>query len=217
MKRILTVLAVIGALTASTQLKAQDDHATKNGFSINVELGIPSKEYGAVNASDGFEYGLNYGLQVGNRWYLKRFDKGGVALMANWFSYSMARKSEGSGIYQLEAATVEMTFVELGAMYSHPLNDDMAIDGYYNLEPTLIASAMVDNNDNGIALAGFGFGHAFGAAFRYKVLNIGLEYHLGSINGSYSGLGDISDNDLTGFGDDKVSTSHIKILVGVKF
>jgi hypothetical protein len=213
MIKILKVLTLFGVLIASTQVKAQDDTATKNGFSINVELGILSGSYGSAYGTDRLGSGLNYGLQVGNRGYLKRFGEGGFALMTNWFSYNMSIKNTET----IKSTTIEMTFIEIGAMYSHPLNDDMAIDGYYNLEPTLIGTATVNKKDDGQSLAGFGVGHVLGAAFRYKVFNLGLEYHLGSITGTYAGIGSINDADLITLGKTKVSTSLIKIVLGVKF
>ncbi len=216
MKKILKGLSLAFVLLTSTQIEAQE-FATKNGFSLNVELGKPIGSYGAPSGGNGFEYGLSYGFQIGNRWYLKRFDKSGVALMVNWINYNQTTKTEGAGLSEITAATIDMTFLELGLAYSHLLNDKLALDGYYNLEPTVIGSALVDSQDNGVGIAGVGFGHALGAALRYKFINVGLEYHFGGITGAYSGVGDVSDDEFDLIGDTKLSTSSLKLVFGIKF
>lgn len=68
--------------------------------------------------------------------------------------------------------------------------------------------------DESYTYAGFGFTHAIGAAFRYKVLNIGLEFVMGSINSEGTYSGDYGDEDL---GSQKNIVNNFRIMIGAKF
>ncbi len=208
MKKLFTITITLLSLL---QLSAQNDLATKNGFSIDLEFGFPTGKYGAIS-KDQFDYDVIYGLQVGNRWYVKRFEKSGIAVMANWISAGFTQKKA----HGITATGIELTFVEVGGMYSYAIGQDMAIDGYYNLEPTiLITDAVNQYKDGNEGIGGYGFGHALGAAFRYKIFNVGLEYHFGSIEATTETLEDIPSVDQ--LPDGKIDTSHLKLVLGVKF
>jgi hypothetical protein len=70
------------------------------------------------------------------------------------------------------------------------------------------------NEDETYTYAGFGFTHAIGAAFRYKALNIGLEYVMGSINSGGTYTGSYEDEDL---GSQKNIANNFRIIIGAKF
>jgi hypothetical protein len=70
------------------------------------------------------------------------------------------------------------------------------------------------NDDETYTYAGFGFTHAIGAAFRYKALNIGLEYVMGSINSEGTYSGDYGDEDLDS---QKNIANNFRIMIGAKF
>lgn len=69
-------------------------------------------------------------------------------------------------------------------------------------------------DDETYTYAGFGFTHAIGTAFRYKALNIGLEFVAGGINseGTYSGF--YEDEDL---GSQINIANNFRIMIGAKF
>ena len=68
--------------------------------------------------------------------------------------------------------------------------------------------------DETYTYAGFGFTHAIGAAFRYKALNIGLEYVMGSVNSEGTYSGDYGDEDLDS---QKNIANNFRIMIGAKF
>ena len=125
-------------------------------------------------------FGKILGLQLGNRWYVYRENQVGVAIMANWIDFSITSGSEDD----FTTAAMNTSFLEFGPMGTFSLGNDMALDAYYNLCPTMLITGGVSDGDDETTLAygGFGFTHALGAAFRYKVFNLGLEYAMGSIH-----------------------------------
>jgi hypothetical protein len=154
-----------------------------------------------------------FGLQLGNRWYFAPTDQMGFGLMVNWIDFSYAVKSSDN----VARGAMDLTFIEIGPMGTYALGNGMAIDGYYNLRPTLLTTATVvsgtGSEDVTFAYAGFGFSHAIGAAFRVKVFNIGMEYVFGSINsvGTYTGPGEIT------LEKQKNKTNSLRIMLGFKF
>jgi hypothetical protein len=90
--------------------------------------------------------------------------------------------------------------------------DNLALDGYYNLRPTglatIITSKFGDESDEE-AFAGIGVSHAIGAAFRWNVLSIGAEYVLGGIKCSNM---DSESFDPT----EKLMVNSIRFIAGSK-
>lgn len=233
MKRIgiLVSLMLIAALVSNTY--AQKDRTLSNGFSANLVVGFPSDDFGASSSTyypSSMNYGALWGLKLGNRWYFAPQEKYGFGLMVNWLDFAAVFKSgtETSqyGLsYDWYRTTFDVTLLGLGPIGTYAINDDMAIDGYYNLRPTILASGHASSDPLGVAddqtygYAGFGLTNALGAAFRWKVLNVGVEYVFGQVNcqGKYTGPtldGEFEDGDLP---DEKLSTNSIRIILGVKF
>ena len=81
---------------------------------------------------------------------------------------------------QYSRLTVEATFLEFGPIGTYVLNSTMAVDAYYNLRPTGLATVAFDEDGNilGDEVYGSGFTHALGAAFRWKVLSVALNLFL---------------------------------------
>jgi hypothetical protein len=221
MKKIGLLLFAIVCTGIFTNSYAQKDRKLSNGFSINAVMGIPSAEYGLAKddeVSSDYALGSLWGLQLGNRWYFSPTEQFGIGLMVNWADITFSGKAGTEGNVDWGRAAFDLTFIELGPVGTIALTDDIAIDGYYNLRPTWFGSALVIMDISGFAddetfaYAGFGFSHAIGAAFRWKALNIGVEYVLGSINsvGSYTGSYDISLEDK------KNQTNSLRIMLGVK-
>jgi hypothetical protein len=201
---------------------AQKDYKLTKGFSFNFVAGLPSDQYGMSktdNINATYQPGSIWGIQLGNRWYFKPTEQYGIGLMINWFDITVAGKGGSNNSYDWGRAIVDFSFFEIGPIGTFALTKDIAFDAYYNLRPTGFSSAMVwrptsGGDDETYVYAGFGFTHALGAAFRYKALNIGLEYVMGGIDseGSYSGSG--GDEDLES---QKNIANNFRIMVGVKF
>lgn len=221
MRKIGTLLGIIlmlGSLTVNGQ------KAIKNGFGLNLIVGIPSSTYGldieATDVPDDIKLGTTFGLQIGNRWYFSPTDQFGVGLMVNWFDITWGGKSADLTGTSVTRGVLDLSFLEFGPVGTFALSDDMAVDAYYNLRPTFILSAYATTIGNGeIAnvTAGVGMSHGLGAAFRYKVFNVGLEYVFGGVTGATTSTttGDVT---ATGDIDDiKVNTGSIRLNLGFKF
>jgi hypothetical protein len=186
---------------------AQKERKLTNGFSISLMKGIPAKTFAALPEDDGFHSFPLHGLQIGNRWYFNPKEKSAAGLLINWLDISLANKGN-------ESFAFDITILEFGPVYTVAINKNIAIDGYYHLRPTFFGRADNKANDDYLIYKGFNFTHAFGAAYRWKALNIALEYHLGVVNGKQaSSKGTI---ELTGEAE-KLKINSLQILVGFKF
>jgi len=220
MKKQVIILSFILFTGFTTNLFAQKERKLTNAFSINLVVGIPSAQYGVSSDSDiDSKYQLSsiWGLQLGNRWYFSPKENYGFGLMVNWVDITAGVKTGTEGNIDWGRSVADVSFFELGPIGTYALTKDIALDGYYNLRPTGFASIMMlsdSNDDETYTYAGFGLTHALGAAFRYKALNIGLEYVMGSIDseGTYSGSYD--DEDL---GSQKNIANNFRIMIGAKF
>lgn len=217
MKRLSILLLAMLVLTGVSNVTAQ--RTLKKGFSISMITGFPSSAYGLEEEpnSDDYNLGTLWGIQLGNRWYIAPTETFGVGIMANWIDFSLAAKGGAVGTIDWARAVMDITLLEAGPIGTYAINDDIAIDGYYNFRPTILTSALVTTStgqgDETYAYAGFGLSHTLGAAFRWKVLNVGIEYVAGGINsvGTYSG-----PNSVT-LQDQKIKSNNVRLLVGVKF
>lgn len=205
--RILLLTALFIGLGADVQ--AQKDRKLTNGFSINLITGFPSAAFGEEDdVSSERKYPALFGLKFGNRWYFTTTEKYGIGLMVNWIDIAMAMKSYNHRGTEYARATADVSLFPLGPIGTMVINDDMAIDGYYNLRYTGFATVYGSSSDDMESMSGAGFSHALGAAFRWKALNVGLEYVMGSIKCEYSEYADITS---------KLKTNSLRINLGFKF
>ena len=221
MKKNVILLCIILLTGYSTNLFGQKDRKLSNGASINIVIGIPSSNYGTTsdnNVDSKYQLSSIWGIQWGNRWYFKPKEKYGIGLMVNWIDITAGVKSGKESGYDWARSVADFSFLELGPIGTYVLTKDVALDAYYNLRPTSFASIMVMTPSSGkdeiYTYAGLGLTHALGAAFRYKALNIGMEYVMGSIesDGTYTG----SSSDKTLISQKNVANTF-RIKIGAKF
>jgi hypothetical protein len=217
MKNILILLAIITFTGITLNLFAQKDRKLSNGFSINLVTGFPSSKYGVpkdsqVNASE--ELGGIWGLKIGNRWYFSPKDKYGFGLMVNWFDFSIAAQSEQFSGNTYTNAVGDVSFLQFGPVGTYAATDNIALDGYFNFRPTVFENLSIPNGDDAYGWAGVGFSYALGGAFRYKILNVGIEYVFGGVNTNYITTGSSSSSDPTN--SYKLMTNSFRILLGLK-
>lgn len=191
-------------------VNAQENRTLSNGFSIKIVLGVPSNSFGAEEPVDStMKYGMMGGLQLGNQWYFHPADKYGFGLMVNWFDLSAAAKSAGD-----EArATIDLSVLEFGPIGTFALSDQMAIDGYYNLRPTILMNIETWSNrygDYSNTWEGVGLTHAVGAGFRWSVLSAGLEYVFGKVKYDSETFNGVDENKV-------MKANSFRIILGVKF
>ncbi len=224
-KSLLALATVLGfAFNASAQGGPGED----NGLGLRLNVGIPMGNYGInqyVPFFGDMEYdypvsGVSFGLTLDNRWYVWHNDKFGAAIQARWLDANFMTGELGVDIPFVENETLaELTNIEggllgAGPMFTWYLNDDMAIDAYYNFMPSVVYSMMKDpdaeDDDEGSEsnMLGFGLAHHIGAAFRYKIFQAGLEYRIGKF--------EIEDVDLSSNKMD-ASMNSFRINLGFKF
>lgn len=221
MKKSIIFLCLILLTGFTTNLYAQKDRKLTKGFSINFVAGFPSKAYGASKGSDiasEYQPGI-WGLQLGNRWYFNPKEQYGIGLMINWLDVTagVAKVKSQSGDYS--RAVADVSIIEIGPIGTYVLTSDIALDAYYNLRPTGFSTVSIQSysgsrEDDTYTYAGFGLTHALGAAFRFKALNVGIEYVLGGINSDGTKSGSGSDVTLT---TRKHVVNNFRIMIGVKF
>ncbi len=219
MKKIVIILIIFLVVSLTTNLFAQKDRKLTNGISINLNGGIPSGQYGKLSKNDigdEFQLGIIWGLQLGSRWYFSPKENYGIGLMLNWADITVGTKSG----YGWGRTVADFSFVETGPVGTYVLTKDIALDAYYNLRPTIFVSNIgfpdsdISTKDEHYTYTGLGFTHAIGAAFRYKALNIGLEYVMGSMKN----LGSNSvPNGGEYLGSQKIIANNFRIMIGAKF
>lgn len=195
------VVAVVFSLFA-LNVQAQD-RTLSNGFSLHLVLGTPSSTFGAPSndQNDIEKFGFLYGLEIGSRWYFGPTDTWGIGLMVNWFDVTYSVSSD-------EFAAADVSFLELGPLFTYAIAEDMGLDAYYNLRPTFLA--LSDYEDFGYA--GFGLTNAVGVAYRYKVFSVGIETVFGGVNSAL-----IDENTTSLAGDIKLKNNSTRFVLGFKF
>lgn len=153
---------------------------------------------------------ISFGLEIGNQWYVWRTsdETMGVAINVNWFDFQIgSRKMDVPFFGSMTNRVINFSFLEFGPMYTYAVNDEIGLDGYLNLKPTVLAGVSTGDNVDSSALVGLGFTYALGANFRWRALLVGLEYGFGKVK--------VADTDNTDF-TQKVNTGMFKINLGVK-
>jgi hypothetical protein len=219
MKKTTLMLGLVLLFICSTGSFAKNRTLSK-GFGINMVIGHPLASFGlSDDAVSPYKYKTMWGLQLESRWYIAPTEVFGAGIMTKWLDFTMAaRGGTDASSNDWGRATLDFSFLELGPIATIALSDAVAIDAYYNLKPTVLSSAYLLTYDNGNdltkTLVGFGFSHAIGTAFRFKVLNIGVEYVVGKINCDQSETGDYAQDNLPSI---KCKTNSLRFFVGVKF
>lgn len=196
------------------------DRTLSNGFSVSASLGFVNTDFGtpALISHDDFDYANMFGLQIGSRWYFNPTETWGIGLMVNWFDVSKVNANSDD----VKVYTFDFSAFELGPVATYALSDKMAVDGFYNLRPTVLASSDVKLNklisgDVGNSMVGYGFTHTIGAAFRWNVLSVGIETVFGNVNISEYELTDYEDEfEELDSGDKIINNKRIQIVLGIK-
>ena len=218
MKKVVIVLAIILFAGNMTRSYAQKSRTLSKGFSLNFIIGFPSGTYGLKsdsNIDDKSKFVAIGGLQIGNRWYFSPTKKIGLGLMVNWIDFSVAYRSVTDVDADWNRLVADFSFCEFGPVGTVAITDNIALDLYYNIRPTILTRITSvsynypELNDEEV-YSGIGYSHALGTAFRYKELNVGFEYVFGSIKCS-----DI-DNE-SGNRDSKLMVNNFRIKLGWKF
>lgn len=209
MKKAVLLLSVILFAGSMGTTIAQNNRTLSHGFSINLIVGLPPANYGFhkdVDVDDDSKIILTSGIQIGNRWYFGSSERFKMGLMVNWLDMTAGTRKNG----EMTRVVVDVSLLELGPVASVALSDDIALDAYYNLRPTVFAHIWTFSTEDPTGYAGPGISHAIGTAFRWKVLSVGLEYVIGNINCEYI------DTDFD-YPNQKLVNSNFRLMIGAKF
>lgn len=233
MKKFFIILAAFVGLNSAYAQTPGDD----NGFGVRVGFEFPADGYGFPEEAGSMfnrdvkmpSTNVAFGLAIDSRWYVWSNDMFGVAINARWadVSYGKGERNKENALldYEYELSTVALDFCSPGLMFTYYPKSKMAVDVYYNLLPSMMFSVHdVDIEGVGVNVVdsenryrAAGLSHAFGAAFRYGILNAGLEYKVGNL-GIYSskleeelGMYDWENEDYS------LKANKFRIFVGMKF
>jgi len=223
MKRTILLIAVIAF--GCIQLKAEKINSNQasesslavgpvasdgdkgGGFFIHFSGMLPSKNYmipkAFENESD-LKYGFGGGFELGNMFEITQFGSNSIGVRAVWFgaTYTSQKVNDSTSFGIAQASTAKF-----GPYFSAGLENDMAVDVYYQLAPTF-AVEVINGGDPLL-----GISHSLGAGFRMKVLSVGMDYNFGNIT-DFTNVGDAPDEYKDWF---KVRTNHFRFFIGFMF
>ncbi len=189
-----------------------------------------AQEFGKRKNTPMFGFGLD------TRWYVANPGKFGIAVSALWadFSVSLSKLygTVGNTEYlMLKGTTIKGDFLMPGIIGTYYLGDNMAADLYYNIGPSLAFQNFHFANDDlqdavekaaetfGYDIddvdAELGIGHHLGAAFRYKVFQVGFEYNFAKLK-PMDWFEEDEDNFFTSIGSHR-RRNNARIFIGFKF
>lgn len=253
-KFLLSIAALFSMATASYAIDQDDD----NGFGLKLTVGICGDKFGDREFADdvtingvpveGNDDDLKvpgmerkntplFGLSMDNRWYVAQPGKFGIGITARWLDMSFGKsKIALNGVDMLNGTTVKADFLMPGIVGTYYMNDDMAIDAFISVGPSLTFQTMHMEDENlekqikpfasslGFDIddtdAEFGASYYFGAAFRYKVFQAGIEYNYAKLTSMDWFEEDDDDDYFSNFLGDVVTTyrrNNFRIFVGFKF
>ncbi len=241
MKKILMLAASL-LLTMSTFAGSQGDD---NGLGVKIFGGF-GEQFGTMSLNDyksDFGAKPRIGIAVDNRWYVANPGIFGIAVNARWVDFSFNKfkdieKEVDSDI--LEEMGLDKFFpdyrmfsidaLNVGAIGTVYINDKVAVDLFYNVGPSfnafvfdvideevedLVKEVEVDDE----SVWSFGVCHKIGAAFRYKILQVGVEGKIGNLHIKDWGM----ENELLkNFNkvsnlDPRKKVNSFRVFVGFKF
>ncbi len=173
-----------------------------NGLYLHLGLGFPS-------ITGPTSLGIQPTFELGSQWMFYKNDNFGVGMNVSWFTIGGSSKANPG--YRI--SSFHLGLLKFGPMASFSPVDNIAIDAYFNLSPTMyLGASSYEYESVSNAYIMYGIAFAPGVKFRYKKLAVGFELQLGNQTYVNSDLED--DDDLANF---KVSYVNPRLLLGFKF
>jgi hypothetical protein len=192
----------------------------EKGFSLKFSFGFPPDAYGYdgdLPVPDDLLLNTTFGLEIGNQWYFYTSENFGIGLDVNWFDIMYGRSKmdvmQSDPIYRY---TLEASLLEFGPVATYAINDIFAIEGYYNLRPSYMATLIWENQDSNLVFYEFGFLHGLGIGARVKFAYIGFEHNFGSVDGQVDGSGELGD-EAEFLDKQPLSASNSRLVIGFQF
>ena len=151
------------------------------GFYLNIGLMIPKRLCYGLKAGSYFTGKFSPGphLEIGNMLFISDF-KGdnAIGLRATWFAASYSTYSANN----LDMSYLQGSIIRLGPYFTYALNEEMALDAFYQIGPSFAWDAQLDTMPSGRGNTGyFGFTHNLGVDFRYKMFSAGIDMNFGNL------------------------------------
>ena len=244
---LLSVAALFSMATASFAQEQGED----SGFGLKLHAGITGAKYGSVKMEGdfmGFDLGGGsdwvepgegvknkplFGASIDNRWYVANPGNFGIGITARWLDLSIGKTTfeddvAATGMKDVETIESKCTNVQVGMIMpgvvgTYYLGNEMAIDAFYTLGPTVGVYAVKAGDEYDDASFEFGVSHFVEAAFRYKVFQAGVEYNIARLKSQDWGNDDEEDEEdpfgiMDSFSiDTKTKRDNFRIFLGFKF
>lgn len=237
MKKLFLLAATLFSMSVFAQEQGDD-----NGFGLKIHAGICGSNYGAqkvevdlgpLSGDSEWKKDENrsnnplFGASIDNRWYVANPGNFGIAIDARWLDIAVGKsKWEKEGVEYLNSTNAQIGLLMPGVIGTFYLGNEMAIDAFYNVGPTMAMSAVESSLDNAIYDSledtkwGFGFSHFLGAAFRFKVFQAGVEYNFAPLK-SVTWFDDEEEGSIedafNSVAETKTKFNNLRIFLGFKF
>lgn len=237
MKKLFLLAATLFSMSVFAQEQGDD-----NGFGLKIHAGICGSNYGAqkvevdlgpLSGDSEWKKDENrsnkplFGASIDNRWYVANPGNFGIAIDARWLDIAVGKsKWEKEGVEYLNSTNAQIGLLMPGVIGTFYLGNEMAIDAFYNVGPTMAMSAVESSLDNAIYDSledtdwGFGLSHFLGAAFRFKVFQAGVEYNIAPLK-SVTWFDDEEEGSVedafNSVAETKTKFNNLRIFLGFKF
>jgi len=179
---------------------------TDGGFFLHVGAMFPSKNYFCPvsynnSTSERFSTGVNF--EAGSMFKLVKLLKKTIGIRVTWLSANYTTYKYQGKIYD---QILQGSVLKCGPYFTYGINDDMAVDIFYQINPTY-AIDLKDTSDN----SGYmGVTHSFGLGYRFKILSVGFDFNFGHVK--YIDPPILADDDMW-----KPRLGYIRLFAGLKF
>jgi len=193
-------------LTSKTAKKGNDDGIVSNGFYWHLGIGFPSIKSVDFPNLGREKQGIQFTLEAGNQWMFLNTGSFGFGMNVSWLTIgSSVYKTEGvdENVYDLH-----LGLIRFGPMASVGIGDNVAVDVFFNLNPTIKYNFWSSTTTESHMLM-YGIAWTPGVKFRFKKFAVGFENSFGRLRGI--------DMEDSGIDTAKLSYMNPRILLGMKF
>lgn len=222
----LSVFIMVLSFVAFTGLTNAQESVTENSSFLHVGMFKPNPKYliypksiditiADIREDDDFEpYGIGINFELGNLYNLTDIGDHALMLRVSWFDANYYTNTEISEIGNSTIHFIQASIGKVGPNFTFALNQDMGIDGFYQLAPVFATYILnLPGSFGDSETYTLGVLNTVGASFRYKMLAAGFNFNFGtSIN---------LDENVREFasekGDYKHSLGSFRFFLGLNF
>ncbi|MCR6639461.1 MAG: hypothetical protein NVV82_10905 [Sporocytophaga sp.] len=189
-----------------TRKLGKDDGMISNGFYWNLGIGFPSLKAVDFPDSKRENQGVQFTLEAGNQWMFVKSSRFGFGMNVSWLTIGgSVYKPEG---FDESVYDFHLGLLRFGPMASFGFGDNLALDVFFNLNPTVKYNFWSSDQFDSNTLI-YGAAWTPGVKFRIKKFAVGFENSFGRLKAV--------DLDNSALDDVKLSYMNPRILLGMKF